>query len=96
MTEVEGWSDSLGRLISWVDNAGDVCHLYNASGAPFLESKVVNIAMACALGGDLLIDDVKDCLVIFIHDGSSFLREPEVIQDGSEVSDYLGHGDCSD
>jgi hypothetical protein len=83
-------------LISRVDNTGDVCHPYKASGAPFLESEVLNIAMACALEGDLLVDNVKDCLVIFIHDGSSFLREPEVIQDGSEVSDYLGRGDCSD
>jgi hypothetical protein len=90
MTVVESRSDSLGHLVSWVDDAGDVCHLHKASGAPFLEGEVLNIAMACAFGGDLLIDDVKDCLVIFVHDGSSFLREAKVVQDRSKVSDYLG------
>ena len=55
---VEGGADSLGSLISWVDDAGDVGHGDQVTCAPFLQSKVLDIAVPSTFQGDLFVDDV--------------------------------------
>jgi hypothetical protein len=93
---VQSWSNGFGCLVSWVDDARDVCHLYNASGMPFLEGKVLDVTVVCPLRGDLFVDNVKDGLIIFVHDRCSFLWESKVIQDRSKVLNHFGGRDCSD
>jgi hypothetical protein len=69
MTRVQSPTESFGRLISHIDNAGQMVHDNNAAASPFLNCKVLDVNMPGVRCGLSFVDHSDGRNVILAYNG---------------------------
>ena len=90
MTRVKNPAKSFGGGIGNIDGGGDVYHANDTAGAPFLDCKMLDVNVARALGGAVLVNHSDGGLIILVEGCRARLRVAEFSKNGAEVFGDLG------
>ena len=83
MTRMEDPSERLGKIVGWVEYAGDVAQDNVASIFPVLNGKELDQDVTRAVGRDAGIDHFDGRLVVTIHRGGGALWKTQLAQYGT-------------
>jgi hypothetical protein len=90
MTRVKDPTESLGACIGRIDGGWDVKHANDTPGAPFLDSKVLNVDVMRTSSRAIFIDHGDGCLIVFVDMSSSRLRVTKLSQNVAKVLGNFG------
>ena len=77
-------------LIRRVENTSQVGHHDDLTLPPFLDGKVLNINMARARGGSIVIDHIDSCKVVNMKEGGARWEIAKVMQNRAEILGDFG------
>ena len=85
MAQVQGPSESFGRLISHIDNTGQMVHDNNAVASPFLNCKVLDVNMPRVRCGFSLVDHGDGRNVILVQWCRAILQNAKLKQHSTQI-----------
>ena len=95
MAGMENPAKSFGGGIGNIDGSMNVDHFDDATGAPFLNSKVLDVDMARAFGRAVFVDHGDGSLIVFVKRSRAGLWVAELGEDSTKIFGDFGGMDSS-